>query len=324
MRALLLGATALFFITASCGAPGRDNSAVPGERVEIARFDIEAADYPQLDSAGKADFIERYRSVIAMTAGEGATDSTLTAYSASRGVTVFTPDIKERFGSTDSVEDVLTKLRANLAASLPSVRWPRIYAAVSTYNQSIIMADTVMLLGLNHYLGEDYPGYSYFEPYQRHVKRASHLPYDIAEALIAKTFPFPDTLQATMLSRMLHDGAITYMMLETVPQADIAEALGYTSGQAEWMNENEGRVWKRMIEQQMLFSTDPMTASRLLRPAPATAALHPEAPGRAGRYIGLRIVEAYMKQNPETAPATLLSPEFYNSPSTLVDAAYAP
>ena len=74
----------------------------------------------------------------------------------------------------------------------PDITPPEIYSAVITYNQSIILADTVMLLGLNHYLGCDYEGYKHLDGYRRATKTAAaRLPYDIAESIIATAYPLP-------------------------------------------------------------------------------------------------------------------------------------
>ena len=112
--------------------------------------------------------------------------------------------------------------------------------------------------------------------------------------------------------------------MTSLPGADLSEAMGYTTEQKEWMMKNEGNVWRRIIEQGYLYSTDGSMASRLCRPAPASPAIHPDAPGAACRFIGYRIVDAYMQSHPDFEVAKLLSPEFYNSTSSLVDAGYSP
>ena len=45
-------------------------------------------------------------------------------------------------------------------------------------------------------------------------------------------------------------------------------------------------------------------------------------PGRVGRFIGYRIVQAYLTRHPETKLNELLSPTFYTSSMTLPDSGY--
>lgn len=326
MKSLLLAACASIIIAfTSCGDNNRRHAPADAPRVKITRFDRDIAAYPQLDSTKRAQFRDRYAGVLMMTVGpDTITDKAVATYARGRGVTMFVPDIKERFTTQDSIENVLTDVCYHLSGKLPEMTWKEIYGGVSTYNQSILMTDTIMLVGLNHYLGEDYPAYAYFEPYQRVVKTERHLPYDITEAMIIGRYPYVENESSSLLNRMLYDGAITYILMTSLPGADLSEAMGYTREQTEWMMKNEGNVWRRIIEQGYLYSTDGSMASRLCRPAPASPAIHPDAPGAACRFIGYRIVDAYMQSHPDFEVAKLLSPEFYNSTSSLVDAGYSP
>ncbi len=298
----------------------------PVEKAAIERFDIEVFDYPSLDSARRADFRTHYNDAI-MFALKGDTtdiDGALVEYASSKAVKMFEPDIIARLSMTDSLETALGSVKARLAERLPSTQWRKLYGVISTYNQSVILADSSLLIGLNHYLGSDYPAYSYFEPYQRAVKTPSHLPYDVAEAIIANRFPYKQVEEATLLNRMLYEGALLAAVNGTVADSDPAESMGYSEDEWKWLSENEKNAWSALIDRELLFSIDPTTTDRMVRPAPATSLIHPDAPGRAGRYIGYRIVKAYLKRHPEKSLEWLLSPEFYNSPTALVESQYMP
>lgn len=322
MKSLLLTVGTIFILTASsCG--GKDNGSTP--EVKIIRFDRDIASYPQLDSSQREEFRNRYSGVLMMTVGpDTITDKAVETYARGKAVTMFGPDIQQRFTTQDSIERVLTDASRVLSELLPSLNRKAIYGGVSTYNQSIIMTDTIMLVGLNHYLGADYPAYAYFETYRRGVKTQRHLPYDIIEAMVAGEYPYIEDENASLLNRMLYEGAVTYMVMKSIPDADLAEAMGYTPEQMQWINENEGNIWRHIIEQRYLYSTDRTLADRLCRPAPSSPAIHSDSPGRAGKYIGYRIVAAYMDSHPSYEAAQLLTPGFYNATSSLINAGYSP
>lgn len=326
MKTLLLTACVIF-ITAvsSCSGDSGKKTSDEGQEVKIVRFDRDIAAYPQLDSAQRAEFRDRYAGVLMMTVGpDSITDEAVAIYSNGKGVTMFVPDIQQRFTAQDSIEQILTGTRHILATELPAMKWKDIYGGVSTYNQSILMTDSIMLVGLNHYLGEDYPAYVYFEPYQRNVKTQRHLPYDITEAMIVGKYPYIADENASLLNRMLYDGALIYMVMKSLQGADLAEAMGYSPEEMKWVTDNEGHIWHRIIEQGYLYSTDRSLAERMCRPAPASPSIHPDAPGRLGRFIGYRIVDTYMRNHPDSDVKDLLSPDFYNKTSTLIDAGYSP
>ena len=292
--------------------------------VEIHRFDRAAYRYATADSADRQAIRDTFAVALRIMLGNDISDSSLTAYSQSRGVRVFTPDIESRFLSLDSIEAVTGCIYSRMGDEFPDITPPEIYSAAITYNQSIILADTVILLGLNHYLGCDYEGYNYLDSYRRATKTATRQPYDIAESIIATAYPFRPSNDATVLSRLLYEGALVKAVMLLVPDSDTATALGYDKSQLTWLAENEAPAWNALIERKMLYSTDMDVASRLTAAAPHTTLLHPQSPGRAGRYIGLRIIESYMKRHPEATLRQMLDSTFYNSASPLIRSGYNP
>ena len=61
-----------------------------------------------------------------------------------------------------------------------------------------------------------------------------------------------------------------------------------------------------------------------MSPAPVTSVLSIYSPGRAGRFLGYRMVKRYLEAHPEADLASLLSPEFYNAPDVLEKIDYNP
>lgn len=295
--------------------------------IDIRRLDMAASaihDKASFDSTAAA--YSGALAVLEPILGVTTADSALALYAGSAAQQVFAPDIQTSLGDLTSVSRQLGEMKDAMAAGLPAVKFPsQIVGFATPYNQSVIVADTVLLLGLNHYLGADYDGYRSFEAYRRDLKIPARIVPDIAEALIASTYPYRPDKDATALSRMLYEGALLNAMSEAMPWADDTCLLGYTSGQLDWAKANEQRAWQTMAERRLIYSIDPLTISRLVDPAPSTAMVNPSAPGRLGRYIGLQIVRAYKENSgADVSAADLLDPSFYNSPSSLQTSRYAP
>ncbi|MDE6270129.1 MAG: hypothetical protein K2M12_04650 [Muribaculaceae bacterium] len=248
-------------------------------------------------------------------------DSAIAAWAASAQVRVFTPDVDSVFPTLEPVERSLGGVLARAAAE--DIDFPhRSYAAVVWGRpQSIVFADSVMLIALNHYLGADYPGYASLPAYARSVKTPTHLAQDIAEALTATAYPRVAEADATVLSRLLYEGALAEARVRLCGISD-AEALDYDAETYDELLAHEAEIWQLLVGRGLLYSTLPSDADRLVAPAPATAVLASNLPGRVGRFLGLRIVRSYLKRNPETPLATLLSPGFYNSPDALRESGY--
>lgn len=316
MRLLAAALPALFAVGSACSGSHGDASPEPLLRLDRALV-TDSVLSPEM-AAGWAD----------MASAMGF-DGPHSDFASLPAVELFEADVERMMPPLDSVETVLGRLRANLAAELPRIGWQRTFAIVWPYNQSVTYgADGSVLVALNHYLGADYPGYKgRFPEYIAANKRPAMLPVDVAEALVRSEYGFtadPDT-PPTLLSRMLHEGALILAMKSALPDGTPLDALlGISPEQARWLTDNEAAVWHTMMERQMVYNSDPALADRLLGRSPVSSAIGPEVPGRAATYIGLRIVEAYRRQNPDVTVSRMLSPDFYNSNQSLIDSRYAP
>jgi hypothetical protein len=238
-------------------------------------------------------------------------------YEASPATNRFLADVDSLLPQLDSVETVL----ADAAGRMP--RFGKVYAIVSLYNQSVITVDTAyVFVGLNHYLGADYAGYrGHFPDYMLCRKTPAQLPLDVVRAIVERDFPAELAEGETLLNRMLRDGAVSYAVGQYL-QTD--NPLGLTPEQLQWCTDNEARVWRQLMEAQLIYSTDPTVADRLLMPAPASPLINSNAPGETARFTSLQIVRAYMARRPDTPIATLLSPDFYMHNQSLIDSQYSP
>lgn len=341
MRKIPILASALFLAVAAAGCGGRDSasqsdaaasatSAAPADPqagpIVIERFDRAVTAYDSLDLHGRDSIAEAYTPVLLFLGGDNFNvDKLMSDIRVSQAQKVFGPDVECYLPDLSSIETSLGQLRANMSRELPGLQFPRhIYGIVTPYAQSIVaVADTSLLLGLNHYLGASYPGYQgYVENYMLPLKEPRRVVYDVAEALISMRYPYAGTDGSTLLSRMLYDGAILAAMLRTVPGSTLQSVMGYTDEQMRWAADNENAVWSELARRQLLYSTDPSVGARLMRPAPSSALLTPDAPGRIGRYMGYRLIESYLRHNPEESPAGFLADSLWLSPSTLRQSGY--
>ncbi len=252
-------------------------------------------------------------------------DSGLHEYSESPAVRIFTPDVLAEYPDLAGLPRSLGGVESGIEGLFPDVHAHEFYTAISPYSQSIyIYADTMVFIALNHYLGVDYPGYAgRFNEYERQMKTRERIPYDVAEAIIATLKPFEgDSTGVTVASRLLYEGALLASVRTVVPGADDSLVLGFTPQQWQWALDHEAEMWKALLGRGMLYSVSPTDAARLFSPSPSTGVLHRDAPGRMGRFLGLRIVDSYLDNNPGTTLSQMLSPSFYNDSRTIFKSGY--
>ena len=294
--------------------------------VKIKRMDIEIYRYPSMTAEKQTSFNAEMESgisaLLTMLNMGHPDDSAYMKYENSEAVKMFTPEVEEVFSDIADLENVLGGVKQNMKKELPHINMCEIYSIVSPYKQSIYIADSTMLLVLNHYLGAEHKAYDGFEEYIKKTKQAKYIPYDIVEATIGTFNPYETTGDEMVLSKMLFAGAIVEAKMRIVPEASLSLALGYDEKELEWVEDNQQQLWNALVSKELLYSTSYMDINQLLSLTPCSSILHQQAPGRVGRYLGYKIIRAYLEKNPSTTLSQLLTPGFYKSQQTLIDSGY--
>ena len=162
----------------------------------------------------------------------------------------------------------------------------------------VIYADTLTLIALVTYLGEDHRFYDGFDAYTLKEFNANKIPSDVAERFLEqKIVP---SQERTFLSHMIDAGKMLYGKDILLPHTADALKIGYSNEQTQWCEKNETQIWKYFIENKLLYDTDPKLYSRFIQNAPFSKfylELDTESPGKTGAWIGWQIVRSYMNQN---------------------------
>lgn len=287
--------------------------------LKIVRLDHELG-------AGMSDADEETRGAaekLFEVSGYGAlTDSSLAVYNHNPSIAFHREAVDSIFSDVSDVERGLGEALGKLGSEFPNVVSPKLYAIISPFNQSVITVDSVMFLGLNHYLGVDYEAYGYFPDYIRMNKKRQRIVSDVVEALVRQYYPYaPRTDYPTTLSRLLYEGSVVEAVMRATG-LDEKDALGMDDSSYKWLEDNENEIWNALVTRRMLYNTDVSVAESLVRPSAVTSILHPEAPGRAGRFVGHRIVKSFLENNEVLAPYNILLPEFYEGEGTLAASKY--
>lgn len=291
------------------------------EMVEIHRLDCQISNGVMPDDSLSIKATER---LFEISGYPYATPLTVADYSEKTSIREHLDAVEQEFADTRRESAALGSVFANMRDLLPQVHVPEVFTIISPFSQSILMADSTLYIGLNHYLGTGYRHYEYFPDYVRALKVRDRIPVDVAEALIRTACPFsPSGDYPQVVSRLAYEGAVAEAVMR-IAGVDEACALGYDDAQYGWLEDNEAGVWKEIVGKERLFSTDYNVIRSLVDVAPHTSVISPDSPGRAGRFIGHRLVKAYLKNNPSVPLSALLAPSFYDSPSLLTSARYNP
>ena len=290
---IILGVT--ICLLASC-VNGHTN-----ESVKIDRFESDILQFDKLPDGSKSAFIDKYRDVLSILNFSVRADTIADLPGLIPATPVyksFSADVEKRFVSLDTIAHDLAVLKTSYETMFPGTVFPGIKTFITPFNQSVIVTDTTLLIGLNHYLGANHPMYGYYEEYQRVNKEPSRIVYDVSEALVRSKFDNGYTgNENTLLSHMLYEGFVLYAVRAMLDSQDKDNVTGYSHEQSEWSFQNESNIWNKMIGDDLLYSKSGVIHSKIIQAAPFVPVISMDCPGRIGCWIGLRIIESYVRNN---------------------------
>lgn len=207
---------------------------------------------------------------------------------------------REVFPDLGFLEDGLSKTFGTIKTVYPEFKVPRVYTYISglLYEYPVQYIDTVLVIGLDMFLGWNYEGY-----------RAAALPVYLTRRMepqniipeCSRQIAFsllPENYQPnTLLDQMILHGKVLYAMDLFLPDTPDSLKIGYTKSQLEWACDNEAPLWRLLIDQQLLFRSDAGISSRFIQDGPFTSGLPGGSPAMLGRWLGWQIVRSYMKKN---------------------------
>ncbi len=229
------------------------------------------------------------------------------------------------FGDFQDEYSILEKGFKRFYHHLPLAPTPNIVTTITEFSYPTATDDSLLIISLEMFLGEDYPYYPGFGLPEYKIRRMNkqHLPvfamnawYDQQLGNIPRGKRFLDA--------MIVEGKRLYFLDLMYPEMADSLKTYWTGDQLDWLERNEGQMWTYYIEKDYLYNTDVVEYSNLMADAPFTSAedVPAESAPRIGVYTGWRIVKQYMDEHPEVSlPDLLMNP---NADEILKGASYRP
>ncbi len=212
-------------------------------------------------------------------------------------------EVQKVFPTFDKEKEELTLLFKHIKYYYPQFTIPKIVTLTSDvrYSSRVILADSLLLIGLDNYLGKEHRFYVGFQNYVAKGLDKQFLASDVATEFAATVMP--KQTGRTFIEQIIYYGKELYLKDKLLPFETEAQRIGYTLEELEWAQVNEEQIWRYFVERELLYSTDKQLQPRFLDPAPFSKfqlELDSESPGGTGRYIGWQIVRAFMSNNEVT------------------------
>ncbi|MCK4923058.1 MAG: hypothetical protein KAS71_18550 [Bacteroidales bacterium] len=205
----------------------------------------------------------------------------------------------------------------------PNEDLPELVSYIGGFNYPTFTVGNFAGIGLDMYLGVENVFYTNLglPDYQKKNLYPEKLVSDVLSNWLNEKYPFNDSVE-NLLSYIVHEGKLVYLIDKLLPKQDIEVKFGYTSDELKWVKNNEKQMWFYLIENKLIYSSDILEIRKLIGPAPYTSYFTNESPGRAILWNGYMIVSEFASRNPELSLSEIMMNTSYQK--ILKDSRYNP
>lgn len=186
---------------------------------------------------------------------------------------------------------------------------PVVYTYISDlyYEKPVIVNDSVVIIALDVYLGEDFTRYRSLglPHYKIRCMTSNNIVIDVMKAMYYYDLD-PVHKQKTLIERMVAAGKLLYYLDAVLPNVPDSLKICYTSNQIKWIEQNKANVWAFLVKNKLFYSTDYKMQTKLIQDGPFTTGFSNESPPRLGIWLGWQIVRKYMARHPNTSIKSLI------------------
>jgi hypothetical protein len=214
------------------------------------------------------------------------------------------PGIVELKKDVDSVFLDLNTEQAQLASAMgiykkeiPKADPVHFISFISEFGYANVAYDTIIGIGLDLYLGANYPIYPALEFPAFMVKKLQKA-YLVPNAVKALGFSRYEqqVTDKRFIAMLLFEGKIKHFTKTLLPETPDTLIFGISAEQLKWCQENEAIIWAHLIQEKLLYSKEASKNLRYFNDGPFTSApgVPPESAPAIGTFIGYQIIQAYL------------------------------
>jgi hypothetical protein len=204
-------------------------------------------------------------------------------------------EIDSLYSNLNDLEDGLSVAMNRYRTEFPKAKVPKFVSYLSEFTEAHCAYDSIIGIGLDMYLGKDYPYYpAEFPDFMRKKMTRDYILPNTLKAMAISNFDI-QLKDKRFLAYMLFEGKVRYFVKKLMPELADTLVFGYTKTQMDWCNESEGQIWSFVIDKKLLYNKNPNDYMRLLTDAPFTSAegIPQESAPMLGAYCGYKIIENY-------------------------------
>lgn len=227
-----------------------------------------------------------------------------------------TPDFRQlekavsaKYGSHSTLKPELEQCFRYIKYYIPSFRPPRVVTFISGIaNYGAITVDSILGIGLDMYMGEDFPPYAQipdYPDYMVHRFAPQYITTNCMQVIQQQLYP-PARKNGNLLEQMMEGGKQQYFLDKVLPETPDTIKLGYTKSQLDWCRENERMIWQFFVQNNLVYSSDWQQINHFIGDGPSTQGMPEGAPGKIANFVGWQIIKKYMSEHKDVTLQQLM------------------
>ena len=233
--------------------------------------------------------------------------STISSFLKADAIIRLQDTIDHIYPNTKDVEAEFVQAFKFLKYYFPQYKIPDVYFFQSEFGyQTIIFSDMEkdgVAVGLDMFLGEDF-NYKKIDPrnpaFSDYLTRSYNKDHIVRKTLWMILDDIVGQANGKrFIDQIIHKGKKLYILDKLMPFTNDTIVYEFSEDQWNWLNSNELEMWTYFLENELMYETNHLKIDKYVNPAPNSPGMPATAPGRTGAFIGSKIIEAYMKRNPE-------------------------
>jgi hypothetical protein len=300
-------AVLLFVLLGSCNVDGYK---FPQADIEVPAYNLEIHRYGkalfELDTSDFQNGLKAIQNEFSLFLGADLNDSMnvvqLYNYATDTQLISIYNKTVEVYPNLNEVQNSLSEAFGRFHYYFPEIKLPEVYTYLSDlyYEMPVFKSDTSMIIALDVYLGKDFYLYKKLGLpfYKVRCMSPENLPVDVMKTLYLSDVS-RNIKKKTLLDHMIEGGKMLAYLDAVLPYTPDSVKICYSTDKLKWVNENEKMIWAFLIENDLLYSTDYQTQTKLIQDGPFTTGFSNESPSRIGIYIGWLVINKFLNNNPE-------------------------
>ena len=207
-------------------------------------------------------------------------------------------EVDSIYPNLNKIEDELSVAMSRYKKEFPDVKIPHFVSYISEFTEAHSAYDSIIGIGLDMYLGKNYPFYpEEFPEFMRSKMTKDYIVPNTLKAIAISTFD-KQLKDKRFLAYMLFEAKVRYFTKKILPELNDTLVFGYTKKQMDWCNESENQIWSFFVDKKLLYEKNPNEYMRFLTDGPFTSAegIPQESAPSLGVYCGYKIIENYAEK----------------------------